>query len=86
MRVANEDDGFSPSWNFVCLSSSLHLLAALETPSLQLIKRLAGIKSDGENMPQRCRASALQRLSAAAPQPHTRRRSEVDHKGGWHAV
>lgn len=75
MRVANEDDGFSPSWNFVCLSSSLHLLAALETPSLQLIKRLAGIKSDGENMPQRCRASALQRLSLTlgeAPRSITR--------------
>lgn len=58
MRVASEDDGFSPSWNFVRLSPSLHLLAALETPSLQLIKRLAGIKSDGGNMPQCCRASA----------------------------
>lgn len=75
MRVANEDDGFSPSWNFVCLSSSLHLLAALETPSLQLIKRLAGIKSDGENMPERCRASALQSLSLTlgdAPRSITR--------------
>lgn len=41
-----------------CAPPRLHLLAALEYPPLQLINRLAGIKSDGENMPQRCGASA----------------------------
>lgn len=58
MCVASEGDAFSLHGILCAFSPSLHLLAALETPSLQLIKRLAGIKSDGENMPQHCKASA----------------------------